>query len=210
MNLIFLGPPGAGKGTTAVDLKERLAIPHISTGDLFRAHIKGKTELGLQVSKIIEAGDLVPDEITIEMVKLRLAEADAQEGYILDGFPRTTGQAEALEGFATIDRVINLVIADEEIVKRLSGRRVCKSCGYGHHVEFMPPKEEGVCDKCSGELYTRKDDQIDAITNRLEVYKKSTQPLIDFYKEKGLLTDFDSSKKPGEVTNDVEAFVKTL
>lgn len=210
MNLIFLGPPGAGKGTTAVELKERLGIPHISTGDLFRSHIKNQTELGKEVSKIIEAGDLVPDEITIEMVRQRLAQPDAQRGYILDGFPRTIPQAEVLEEFATIDRVINLVLADDAIIKRLSGRRVCKACGLGYHVEYMPPKTDGVCDKCGGELYTRKDDQIDAITNRLEVYKKSTQPLIDFYDKKGLLTNFDSAKKPSEVTNDVETFVKSI
>ncbi len=210
MNLIFLGPPGAGKGTTAVDLKNRLGIPHISTGDLFRAHMKNETELGQQVKQIIEAGNLVPDEITIEMVKLRLNEADAQNGYILDGFPRTIAQAEALETFATIDKVINLELADETIIKRLSGRRVCKSCGYGHHIEYIPPKTEGVCDKCSGELYTRKDDEIEAITNRLVVYNKSTQPLIDYYTNKGLIANFDSSKKADEVTTDVENFVKNM
>jgi len=208
MNLIFLGPPGAGKGTTAVDLKERLGIPHISTGDLFRSNIKNKTELGQQVTKIIEAGDLVPDEITIAMVKQRLEEADAQNGYILDGFPRTIPQAEALNEFAKIDNVINLIISDNIIVKRLSGRRVCKKCGYGHHVEYMPPKVEGICDKCGGELYTRKDDQIDAIKNRLVVYKESTEPLINYFKDKGILKDFNSEKPASKVTDDVESFLK--
>lgn len=210
MNLIFLGPPGAGKGTTAVDLKIRLRIPHISTGDLFRKHIKEQTELGKRVNAIIEAGDLVPDEITIEMVKQRLAEPDAKKGFILDGFPRTIAQAEALETFAKIDKVINFELSDEMIIKRLSGRRVCKTCGYGHHIEFMPPKVEGLCDKCSGELYTRKDDQIDSIKNRLEVYQKSTQPLIDYFTQKGLIANFDSSKPAEKVTDEIEQFLKTL
>lgn len=210
MNLIFLGPPGAGKGTTASDLKNRLQIPHISTGDLFRAHMKNQTELGQKVQKIIEAGDLVPDDITIQMVKQRIDEDDAKKGFILDGFPRTIPQAQALENLIKIDKVINFELDDSTIIQRLSGRRVCKSCGYGHHQLFMPPKQEGICDKCGGELYIRKDDQIDSIKNRLEVYKKSTQPLIDFYKDKGLLENFDSSKAADAVTDDVEKYLKSL
>lgn len=210
MNLIFLGPPGAGKGTTASELKTRLGIPHISTGDLFRAHMKNQTPLGKQVQKIIEAGDLVPDDITTQMVRERVSEDDAKNGFILDGFPRTIPQAQALEGFIKIDLVVNFELDDETIIKRLSGRRVCKNCGYGHHIIFMPPKQEGICDKCGGELYTRKDDQIDSIKNRLEVYKKSTQPLIDYYNEKKLLENFDSSKEASVVTDNVEKYLKSL
>jgi adenylate kinase len=210
MNLIFLGPPGAGKGTVAARLKDILSIPHISTGDLFRAAIKNQTELGKKVKSIIDAGNLVPDELTVALVKERLEDKDTAEGFILDGFPRTIAQAEALKEFGNIDSVINLQVAEEKIIKRLSGRRLCKECGEGYHVEYMPPKEEGKCDKCGGELYIRKDDNIDSIKNRLEVYAKETAPLIDYYTQEGTIQNFDSGLAADEVVKNVADFAKTL
>ena len=204
MNLIFLGPPGAGKGTMAFKAKEHYDIPHISTGDLFRAAIKNQTELGKQVKSILDKGDLVPDELTTAMVKERLDKDDTKKGFILDGFPRTIPQAEALKKITNIEKVINFTITEEEVVRRLSGRRVCRNCGESFHVEFIPPKKEGVCDKCSGELYTRDDDKIEAIKNRLSVYDTSTAPLIEFYKGEGNLIDVDSSQKPEDVFTDLK------
>ena len=192
MKFIFLGPPGAGKGTLAAKVATSYNIPHISTGEIFRAAIKAKTPLGLKVQAIIDSGALVSDDITVELVKDRLSQDDAKAGFILDGFPRTIPQAEALAKIIDIDSVVNFDIADDEVVGRLSGRRVCKNCGQNYHVEFMPPKSEGKCDKCDSELYTRDDDKIEAITHRLEVYRSQTAPLIDFYREKNLLTDIDA------------------
>lgn len=208
MKMILLGPPGAGKGTMAVRIKDELSIPHISTGDLFRAAIKNRTELGVKVKAIIDRGDLVPDELTVALVKERLEEGDCGGGYILDGFPRTTGQADALAAFSPIDLVINFTVSDELIIKRLSGRRLCKNCGAGFHVEFIPPKEEGVCDKCGGPLYTRDDDQIDSIKNRLKVYTESTEPLILYYRDKGLLKDIDAGLTPDDVFASVRKILK--
>jgi len=203
MNLIFLGPPGAGKGTVAVKLKDEKGLPHISTGDLFRAAIKSESELGKQVKAIVDRGDLVPDELTVAIVKDRLDQDDCKKGFILDGFPRTIAQADALEKITKIEKVLNFYVEEEELIKRLSGRRVCKSCGASFHVDFVPPKKEGVCDHCQGELYTRKDDQIDSIKNRLSVYKDQTQPLIDYYKKKGALVDVDAAAAPDVVFNGV-------
>ena len=192
MNLIFLGPPGAGKGTLAAKVAVSYNIPHISTGEIFRAAIKAQTPLGQKVQAIIDSGALVSDDITIELVKDRLSQADAKNGFILDGFPRTIPQAEALAEIQHIDAVVNFEIADKDVVARLSGRRVCKSCGQNYHVDFMKPSTEGICDKCGAELYTRDDDKIDAITHRLEVYRSQTAPLIDFYRKKGILKDVDA------------------
>ncbi len=208
MNLIFLGPPGAGKGTMAFRGKEHYAIPHISTGDLFRAAIKNQTELGRKVKSILDAGDLVPDELTTSIVEERLSQGDTAGGYILDGFPRTLPQAESLKKFASIDKVVNFTVTEDEVVRRLSGRRVCRSCGESYHVEFIPPKTEGVCDKCGGELYTRDDDQISAIKNRLSVYAASTEPLINFYRNEGILVDVDSSQHPDMVFEDLKEILK--
>jgi len=207
MKMILLGPPGAGKGTMAVRIKEALNIPHISTGDLFRAAIKNQTELGVKVKAIIDRGDLVPDELTVALVKERLSEGDTAKGYILDGFPRTAGQADALAAFSPVDVVINFTVKEEEVIRRLSGRRLCRECGAGYHVEFIPPKKEGVCDKCGGELYTRDDDRIDSIKNRLKVYAASTEPLISYYTEKGLIKDVDAGQKPDDVFSDVEKII---
>lgn len=210
MNLIFLGPPGAGKGTAASKVAAEFEIPHISTGDLFRAAIKNETELGLQVKAITEKGDLVPDELTVEIVKERLQADDTKNGYILDGFPRTIPQADALAGFSSVTRVLNFQLDDEEVVERLSGRRVCRSCGTGYHVRFMPPKKEGVCDVCGGELYTRKDDTVESIKNRLTVYAKQTAPLIEYYAGRDLLTNIDAKPAAERVLESVKGILKNL
>ena len=199
MNLIFLGPPGAGKGTMATRLAEERGIPHISTGDIFRENINNETELGKQVKAILDSGELVPDELTIELVKDRLKQEDAKAGFILDGFPRTIPQAEALEGFATIDKVARFVLGDEEIIKRLSGRRVHKPSGRTYHIVFNPPKAPGKDDVTGEELIQRPDDREESIKNRLEVYRRQTEPLVNFYQEKGLLVDIDASPEPDTV-----------
>ena len=192
MKLIFLGPPGAGKGTLAAKAMVLLNIPHISTGAIFRAALAAGTPLGLRVKAIMDAGKLVDDDTTIELVKERLSQGDVQKGFILDGFPRTIPQAEALEKFSTVEKVVNFDIPDSLVVERLGGRRVCRKCGYNFHVVFDNPKTEGVCDHCNGEVYTRDDDKAEAIQKRLEVYRAQTAPLIDFYRGKGLLVDVDA------------------
>ncbi len=199
MKLVFLGPPGAGKETIAVKAKDVYSIPHIATGDLFRENIRKETELGKKVKAILAAGDLVPDEVTIAMVDNRLKEDDASAGFILDGFPRTIAQADALMEMTALDRVVNFVLDKEEIVKRLSGRRVCKSTGRTYHIIYNPPKVEGIDDETGEPLIQRDDDKEEAIRNRLEVYEASTAPLIDYYRQKGLLVDIDASKSPDEV-----------
>ncbi len=196
MKLIFLGPPGAGKGTLAAAVSKEYGIPQISTGDIFRDAIKRETELGKKVKEIVGRGDLVPDELTVSLVRERLDQPDAAGGYILDGFPRTIPQAEALDGFQAMDAVVNFAISDSIVIERLSGREICKSCGAIYHVKNMPSKVKGVCDKCGGPLYTRPDDTLESITNRLDVYKKQTEPLIKYYRKKKLLRDIDSSKSP--------------
>ncbi|MFP4267795.1 MAG: adenylate kinase [Spirochaetaceae bacterium] len=207
MNLIFLGPPGAGKGTLAATVSDAYSIPHISTGDLFRAAINNQTDLGKKVKAILDAGDLVPDELTIEMVRRRLKEGDAEKGFILDGFPRTIPQAEALEDFAHIDSVINLVVDKETVIKRLSGRRIAKNSGKVYHIHYNPPKVEGICDESGEQLIQREDDKPEAIENRLEVYHSQTAPLIEYYRGKGLLLDVDASPAPEEVFNSLTALL---
>ena len=192
-NFIFLGPPGAGKGSLAVKVAEDYKIPHISTGDIFRANIKAQTPLGVKVKAIIDSGSLVSDELTFELVKDRLAQDDCKNGYILDGFPRTIPQAEMLEKLVSDVKVVNFEIKDEIVIRRLSTRRVCKSCGANFNVLTLPPKVEGVCDKCGGELYQRDDDKQESILHRMDVYREQTEPLINFYKEKGKITDLDAS-----------------
>lgn len=199
MNLVFLGPPGAGKGTIAVIAKDALGVPHISTGDLFRANIKNETELGKQVKAILASGGLVPDEITIKMVEKRLQEDDAQKGYILDGFPRTVPQADALAEMSKLDAVVNFVLDPEEIIRRLSGRRVCKSTGRTYHITSNPPKVEGIDDETGEELIQRDDDKPEAIKHRLEVYEAATAPLIEYYRAKGILIDLDCSGAPADI-----------
>lgn len=193
MNLVFLGPPGAGKGTLAATAKDYYGIPHISTGDLFRANIKNETELGKQVKAILASGGLVPDSITIEMVRNRIAEDDCSKGFILDGFPRTIPQADALAEMTRIDAVLNIDISREEVIQRLSGRRMCPSTGRIYHVLFNPPKVEGKDDETGEDLIQRDDDKEEAIMHRLDVYMEQTQPLIDYYTEKGLIRNVKAS-----------------
>jgi adenylate kinase len=207
MNLIFLGPPGAGKGTLAAKAVEFLKAPHISTGNIFRAAIAARSPLGLKVKSILDSGRLVDDETTIDLVRDRLSQADAQKGYILDGFPRTIPQADALAQFSAVGRVVNFDIPDSGVLERLGGRRVCRKCGQNFHAVFNKPKKDGVCDHCGGEVYTREDDRPEAIQKRLEVYRAQTAPLIDFYREKGLLVDIDARPAVDEV---LENFRKNL
>lgn len=193
MNVIFLGPPGAGKGSLAVKVAEDYKIPHISTGDIFRDNIKRGTELGVKVKAIIDSGALVSDDLTCELVKDRLSKDDCKNGFILDGFPRTIPQAEMFTSICPDVTVVNFQIADDVVIKRLSTRRVCKKCGANYNVLTLPPKTEGVCDKCGGELYQRDDDKQESIMHRMEVYREQTEPLIDFYRKKGQLKDIDGA-----------------
>ena len=199
MRMVFLGPPGAGKGTIAALAKEYYDIPHISTGDLFRSNIKNETELGLQVKSILASGGLVPDSVTIEMVRNRIAEPDCKKGFILDGFPRTIPQADALAEMTDLDAVVDFQISKEEVVKRLSGRRMCPSSGRIYHIVFNPPKNEGKDDETGEDLIQRPDDKEEAIVQRLDVYTEQTEPLIEYYRKKGLLKGVDASVKPSEV-----------
>ena len=192
-NFVFLGPPGAGKGSLAVKVAEDYKIPHISTGDIFRANIKAQTPLGVKVKAIIDSGSLVSDELTFELVKDRLAQNDCKNGYILDGFPRTIPQAEMLDGLVSDLKVVNFQISDDIVIGRLSTRRVCKACGANYNIKTLPPKVEGVCDKCGGELYQRDDDKQESILHRMDVYREQTEPLINYYKNKGKITDLDAS-----------------
>lgn len=201
MNLIFLGAPGAGKGTQAEIVSERFNIPTISTGNIIRAALKNETPMGLQAKSFIEAGKLVPDDVVIGIIKDRLSQPDCANGFILDGFPRTIPQAEALEEMGvSIDRVINLEVSDEVIAGRMAGRRVCKECGNSYHVEFKPPKTEGVCDACGGALVRRKDDEPETVLERLGVYHAETEPLISFYNRLGKLVTVEGQAKVADTT----------
>ena len=201
MKLILLGAPGAGKGTQAAVISERLNIPQISTGNIIRAALKSGTEMGLKAKSFIDAGQLVPDEVVIGIIKDRLAEADCKDGFILDGFPRTIPQAEALDEMGiVIDKVIDIEVADEVIISRLSGRRVCEKCGRPYHTESLKPKAEGICDDCAGALIQRKDDHPDTVKARLEIYHKETEPLKDYYEKQGKLTVVEGMNSVAETT----------
>ena len=205
MRLVLVGPPGAGKGTQAQFIASHLSIPKISTGDIFRYNVSSGTELGQQAKAYMDRGDLVPDEVTIGMVTARLQEPDAQAGFLLDGFPRTVPQAETLrkllsEWDTKLDVVLELVVDDDEVVRRLSGRRTCRQCGRIWHVLFEPPARAGICDDCGGELFQRDDDQEDTIRHRLDVYAEQTQPLIAFYADDGVLLGIDATGPVEEIT----------
>lgn len=208
MKIILMGPPGAGKGTQAEKLVDLYQIPHISTGDMFRKAQKDGTELGLKAKSYMDQGQLVPDEVTVGIVKERLAEADCKEGFLLDGFPRTVQQADALDTILAeldmaLDCVVNIEVDKAFLVDRLTGRRVCRTCGATYHIANKAPKVEGVCDKCGGELYQRGDDTIEIVSNRLDVYAAQTAPLIDYYKSKGIMSSIDGSKSMEDVLADI-------
>jgi len=205
MKLIFLGPPGAGKGTQAAVISKALDIPTISTGDMLRAAIKEGTDIGKRAKGFMDAGQLVPDEVIIGIVQERLAKDDCQKGFILDGVPRTIAQAQALEDAGVrFDYVLSLEIADEAIVERMGGRRVCAKCGATYHLVNIPPKTAGVCDKCGGELKQRHDDEPDTVRSRLAVYHKETEPLKAFYAERGTLREIPGDKTPEETTQAIK------
>ncbi len=205
MRVVLVGPPGAGKGTQAQFIASHLSIPKISTGDIFRANVSGGTPLGKLAKEYMDRGDLVPDEVTVAMVRDRLAEDDTQGGFLLDGFPRNVPQAEILKKMLadwglSLDVVLELVVDDEEVVRRLAGRRTCRSCGKVWHVDFDPPSREGVCDACGGELFQRDDDREDTIRHRLEVYQEQTAPLVSFYADEQILVGVDATGPVEEVT----------
>lgn len=208
LRTILLGPPGAGKGTQAVKIVEKYNIPHISTGDIFRENIKNKTELGNRAKAYMDRGELVPDELVVEIATDRLTKDDCKNGFLLDGFPRTIFQAEKLDEFLTkrgekIDKVINIDVEKDALVKRITGRRVCKSCGASYHVVNIPPKKEGVCDLCSGELIQRADDTEETVLNRIDVYNKQTKPLVDYYGKAGVIINIDGNKDLDDVLADI-------
>ena len=208
MKIIMLGAPGAGKGTQAKMIAEKYSIPHVSTGDIFRANIKNGTDLGKQAKEYMDAGKLVPDELTVKILLDRVAQDDCKNGYVLDGFPRTSPQAEVLEDALNklgdkIDYAVNVDVPDENIVRRMSGRRACLKCGATYHIEHIPPKQEGICDTCGSELVLRDDDKPETVLNRLQVYHEQTQPLIDFYTERNVLKTVDGTRDMKDVFADI-------
>lgn len=215
MNLVLMGLPGAGKGTQADKITAKYPIPHISTGDMFRSAMNEGTELGLQAKSFMDKGELVPDEVTIGIVKERLSKTDCEKGFLLDGFPRTVPQAEALEDILSglskkIDYVFNIDVDQDILVERLTGRRICKSCGATYHLVLNPPAEENVCNRCGGELYQRPDDNEKTVQNRLEVNLKQTKPLLDFYEEKGYLKNINGQQHIDQVFSDIDSLLRDL
>lgn len=213
MQLILMGAPGAGKGTQAAKLVKEFNIPQISTGDMFRAAVKEGTELGKAAKACMDAGKLVPDEVTIGIVRERLAKDDCKNGFILDGFPRTVEQADALKTILaelgkTLTRVLNIHVPSEDLIERAVGRRICKQCGATYHVKFNATKVEGICDECGGELYQRADDTVETMTNRLNVYVESTRPLIEYYKAAGVYTEIDGRQSIDKVSADLISVLK--
>lgn len=208
MKIIMLGAPGAGKGTQAKRIAEKYAIPHISTGDIFRANIKNNTELGQKAKTYMDKGELVPDELVVDLIMDRFKEADCSNGYVLDGFPRTIPQAEALDkalsaNNESVDFAINVEVPDENIINRMSGRRACVGCGATYHIQFNPTKVEGICDACGEKLILRDDDKPETVKNRLSVYHDQTQPLIDYYSKKGILAEVDGTQSMEDVFNSI-------
>ncbi|MGG7622013.1 adenylate kinase [Bacillus coreaensis] len=215
MNLVLMGLPGAGKGTQAEKIVEKYSIPHISTGDMFRAAMKEGTELGLKAKSFMDQGALVPDEVTIGIVRERLSKDDCQKGFLLDGFPRTVAQAEALENMLTdldkkIDYCLNIDVDHNILMERLTGRRICKECGATYHLVFNPPAKDGTCDRCGGELYQRADDNEETVHNRLEVNIQQSEPLLHFYETKGYLKNINGQQDIHDVFKDIDSLLREL
>lgn len=215
MNIILMGLPGAGKGTQASEIVKKFPIPHISTGDMFRKAIKDETDLGKEAKSYMDRGELVPDEVTVGIVKDRISEDDAKKGFLLDGFPRTIEQAEALSNIMKeldreIDAVINIELPEEELMNRLTGRRICEKCGTTYHLVFNPPKVDGICDLDGGKLYQREDDNPETVANRLNVNVKQSKPILEFYDNKNVLKNIDGSRDIKVVTNDVIDILEDL
>ena len=208
MYLLLMGPPGAGTGTQAAKLVERYDIPHVSTGDIFRGALQERTPLGLEAKRYMDVGALVPDQVTVGITRERLAKCDCIGGFILDGFPRTLQQAHALDQMLAkmgirLNKVVNIVVPDQELIPRLTGRRICQSCGATYHMEFRPPAQPSICDRCGGELYQRTDDQEETVRERLEVYRLQTQPLIQYYQERDLYSEINGAQSTEAVFRDI-------
>jgi len=215
MNILIMGPPGAGKGTQASRIASFYEIPHISTGDMFRAEIKQGSDLGKKIKSYLDSGQLVPDEVTVEVVKKRLQQADTQKGFLLDGFPRTIPQAEALDGILkemgrSLDLVINIKVDPQVLLDRMTGRRVCQKCGATYHVVNQPPRVEGVCDQCGGELYQRSDDTVETVSNRLDVYQKQTAPLLEYYQQRGIVAEINGEQSIDDVFKEIQEVIRRL
>ncbi len=215
MRILIMGPPGAGKGTQAVRIASFCEIPHVSTGDIFRAEIKGCTDLGRKITSYLDTGKLVPDEVTVEVIRKRLQQPDSHKGFLLDGFPRTIPQAKALDGIlgemgSALDLVLNIRVAPQALLKRLTGRRVCRKCGATYHLLYQVPQADGVCDSCGGELYQRSDDTVETVTNRLDVYQKQTAPLLDYYRERDLVREVDGELPIDQVWAEIEKLIRSF
>lgn len=213
LNIVLMGPPGAGKGTQAEFIVNAFGIPHISTGDAFRLAMKQETELGKKAKQYVDQGLLVPDEITVGIVQERLQQDDCQQGFLLDGFPRTIAQAESLDQIVQslgkkLDHVVNISVQRDQLLLRLTGRRICKSCGATYHIQFNPPQQEGVCDKCQGELYQRADDSVEKVATRLDEYLNKTAPLLEYYEKRQLLRQIDGEQSIEEVKSAIEQLLR--
>lgn len=213
LNIVLMGPPGAGKGTQAEFIVNAFGIPHISTGDAFRLAMKQETELGKKAKQYVDQGLLVPDEITVGIVQERLQQDDCQQGFLLDGFPRTIAQAESLDQIVQslgkkLDHVVNISVQRDQLLLRLTGRRICKSCGATYHIQFNPPQQEGVCDKCQGELYQRADDSVEKVATRLDEYLNKTAPLLEYYEKRQLLRQIDGEQSIEEVRSAIEQLLR--
>ncbi|MGA1848801.1 MAG: adenylate kinase [Thermoplasmatota archaeon] len=209
MKIALFGPPGAGKGTQAKYIVDRFDIPQISTGDLLRAQVREGTELGKMAKGYMDKGALVPSEVVIGMMKERVSEEDCRGGFILDGFPRAIPQAKALEDFVELDAVVNITVDESALIRRITGRRMCK-CGATYHIDFNPPEIPGKCDKCGGPLYQRDDDREETVRNRLDVYRSQTEPLIEYYREKGILKEIDGNRSIDEISSDIISYLEGL
>jgi adenylate kinase len=210
MKIALFGPPGAGKGTQARFIVEKFSIPQISTGDLLRAQVRSGTDLGIKAKEYMDRGALVPDDVVIGMLRERISDNDCENGFILDGFPRSISQAKALKEIVKLDAVINIIVDEEALIRRITGRRMCPDCGATYHIDFAPPRKEGICDRCGAELYQRDDDREETVRKRIDVYRSQTEPLADFYGKEGILKDIDGNRSIEEISKDIIDFLQDM